>query len=40
MSSRTKTVAVADDVWEEEAKHMMLTVPRSLEQSFVGVLGK
>jgi len=40
MSSRAKTVAVADGVWEEVAKHVVLTVHHSLEQSFVDVLGK
>ena len=40
MSSRRVTVAVADDVCEELLKHVMLTVPHSPEQSFIGVLGK
>ena len=40
MSSRSEAVAVAGDVCEEAVKHVVLTVPHSQEQSFVGVNGK
>jgi len=31
MSSRSEAIAVAGDVWEELVKHVVLTVPHSLE---------
>jgi len=40
MLSRSEAVVVAGDVCEEMVKHVLLTVPHSLEQSFVCVLGK
>ena len=40
MSSTPEAVAVAGDVWEEIVKHMVLSVPHSQEQSFIGILGK
>jgi len=40
MSSRLEAVAVAGDVCEEVVKHVVLNVPHSPVQSFVGVLGK
>ena len=40
MPSRAETVAVADDVWDEVLKYVVLDVSHSLEQSFVGLFGK
>ena len=34
MSSRAETVAVADDVWEELLKYVVLAVSKSPEQSY------
>ena len=33
MSSRPEAVAVADDVWEEMVKHVVLTVPLTPQNS-------
>ena len=38
MPSRAETVAVADDVWEEMLKYVVLAVSHTPEQSFVGFL--
>jgi len=41
MPSRVETVSVADDIWEEMLKYMVLiAVSHTPEQSFVGFLGK